>query len=317
MIYNQISKFARSLAKLVLPLIFKMLILLKINRRVINFLKEKSYNSNNIYDFSGILDSFLKDDKIISLDIGAQGGFNSDNFFKSDYNDYFKPILIEPISSEAEKLSKNDKYLIKNGIWSEKIKKKLFILGNRLGSSSMYEPDQKNFDIHNIKEKDFKNFKVTETKEIECDTIQNSLEKLNIDKIDYLKIDTQGAEYEIFKGIGKYRPLLIKTEVHIFSMYKGVSNWARLLNLLYDLNYITIDWKEIGKHNTRAPAEMDMILIPNFNNDIGKKLIIENEKKFISLMLIFGHLNLLKLIIKRLNLNAPININNFEDKYFK
>ena len=60
---------------------------------------------------------------------------------------------------------------------------------------------------------------------------------------------------------------------------------------------------------------MDMILIPNFNNDEGKKLILKYKEKFKSLMLIFGQLNLLKLIFTRFNL-VTIDIDKFEDNYF-
>ena len=41
-----------------------------------------------------------------------------------------------------------------------------------------------------------------------------------------------------------------------------------------------IDLKGIGGHSTRIPAEADMIFIPNFNNETGKNLIIENKEKF-------------------------------------
>ena len=41
-----IYKFFKSAIKLILPIIFKILIKLKINRRTINFLNEKSYKSN-------------------------------------------------------------------------------------------------------------------------------------------------------------------------------------------------------------------------------------------------------------------------------
>ena len=44
----------------------------------------------------------------------------------------------------------------------------------------MYEPNVINFDLHNIKNKDFNNYKVTRTIEIECDTLANQLAKLNI-----------------------------------------------------------------------------------------------------------------------------------------
>ena len=39
------------------------------------------------------------------------------------------------------------------------------------------------------------------------------------------------------------------------------------------MNYVLIDTKGIGRHNVRIPAEADMIFIPNFNNEDGKKLI--------------------------------------------
>ena len=62
--------------------------------------------------------------KIIALDVGAQGGFNSDEFFSKKYNNFFEPVLVEPIKEEAEKLKRKNKYVINNGLWSSKTKKK-------------------------------------------------------------------------------------------------------------------------------------------------------------------------------------------------
>ena len=59
--------------------------MLRINRRTINYLSEKGYFSNNLQNFTKILDELLGTNKIIALDIGAQGGFNSDNFFQKIY----------------------------------------------------------------------------------------------------------------------------------------------------------------------------------------------------------------------------------------
>jgi len=307
-------KFSISLVKILLPAIFKILIKLKLNRRVINFLHEKSYNSNNKHNFTSLLEKFLEKNKIVALDVGAQGGFNSDTFFPKKYDHFFEEILIEPIDSEAKKI-KNKKFVINKGLWSEKIKKKLYILDNRLGSSSMYEPNINSFDLHNIQEKKYDDYKVTRSIEIECDTLANQLTDLNINNLDYLKIDTQGAEFEILKGLGNFRPLLIKIEAHFFSMYKNVPSWHKLINLLYELNYVLIDWKDIGDHNTRIPAEADMIFIPNFNNEVGKELIKQNKNKFISLMLIFGQLKLLQIIIKRFGIKND-ELAKIEDKYF-
>ena len=314
MLKKIILKLFRSLIKIILPIVFKILIKLKLNRRVINFLNDKSYNSNNSYNFTKTIKNILNDKKIIALDVGAQGGFNSDNFFPKKYNCFFENILIEPIEAEAKKLNK-DKYTINKGVWSKQERRKLYILDNRLGSSSMYEPDINNFDLHNIKKDNYKNYDITRTVEINCDSINNLLTELNLKNLDYLKIDTQGAELEILNGLGNYKPLLIKIEAHIFSMYKDVPSWHKLLNLLYELNYVVIDWKGIGEHNSRVPAEIDMILIPNFNNNNGKNLIINSKQKFISLMLIFGQLSLLKLILKRFNVNMK-DLEKIEDLYF-
>ena len=310
----KIQKFFRSLLKTLLPIIYKILITFKLNRRVINFLNEKAYKSNEQHNFKEHIENLIKNEKIVALDVGAQGGFNSDNFFPSKYNQFFKSILVEPIKEEANKL-KEQKFLIKKGLWSNKEKKNLYILDNRLGSSSMYMPNEEAFDLHRIKQKDFQNFQVTRTIQIECDTISNQLSELNLNMLDYLKIDTQGAEFEILKGIGSFRPLLIKIEVHFFSMYKNVPSWHELVNFLYEMNYVLIDWKGIGDHSTRIPAEVDMIFVPNFNNKSGKELIKANIEKFTSLMLIFGQLKILQVILKRFKISNK-KIEKLEDYYF-
>ena len=98
-------------------------------------------------------------------------------------------------------------------------------------------------------------------------------------------------------------------------MYKDVPSWHELVNYLYDMNYVLIDWKGIGDHVTRVPAEADMIFIPNFNIEAGIELIKNKNKKFISLMLIFGQLRILQVILKRLRISND-KIEQLEDQYF-
>ena len=313
---KNIEKFGKIFSKFLFPILFKLFFLLRINRRAINYLSDKNFFLNNNHDFRNLIQSLLNEKKIIALDVGAQGGFNSDNFLPEKYNNFFQTILVEPIKEEAEKLKKNNNYVIANGLWSSRERKKINILGNRLGSSSMYEPDPNMFDFHNIKKKDYQNFEVTNRIEVQCETLKESLKNLNIKKLDYLKLDTQGAELEILKGIGDFNPLLIKIESHVHSMYKNVPEWNELLDYLYKLNYVVIDWKGIGSHATRVPAEMDMIFIPNFNKEVGKKLITKNEETFVSLMLIFGQINLLKVISKKNNFRSLNRIKDLKDFYF-
>ena len=79
---------------------------------------------------------------------------------------------------------------------------------------------------------------------------------------------------------------------------------------------MTCEWIEIGPHITKSPVEMDMIFIPNYLNDLGKRLILSREKEFISLMLIFGHIKLLQVISEKLNFSENFEVQKLKDKFF-
>ena len=307
------NKIKTSFIKLLLPIIYKFLTFFKANSRTINFLTEKRIKENNFYKFDEKIEKILKGNKIIAVDVGSQGGFNSDAFFSKNYIRFFKQILFDPIKDDVPQ---KDVIYINKGLWSSQKTKSLYILGKRPGSSSMYMPNKDSLKIYGFKEKDFKLFDVTSTQQIECDTIENSLNELKIRDIDYLKVDTQGSELEILKGLGKYKPLLIKCEVQIYPMYKDVPEWTELLQYLSKLNYIISDWRQIGSSSTRSPVEMDMIFIPNFNTEEGKKLIFDNQDKFISLMLMSGQIELLKRISEILQLGHENFYLKLIDRYY-
>ena len=311
--------FYRVLSKIIyllIPIISKILMVLRLNSRIINQLNRLRYESHKTDDHSNLISKLLVDNKLIALDVGAQGGFFESNIFAKKYNNFFDPIVVEPLSNEAEKLSKKNYKVITKGLWSTNCKKKLYVLGKRLGSSSMYKPSKDNYDLYNFKKKDFSLFDITNEIEVECITANESLNKLNIKHLDFLKIDTQGSELEILKGLGEYRPLIIKVEAQVVPMYEDVPNWSELINYLYKINYMTSEWVEIGSHLTRSPVEMDMIFIPNYLNDLGKKLILSREKAFASLMLIFGHIKLLQAISKKLNFSTNLELQKTKDKFF-
>jgi FkbM family methyltransferase len=311
--------FYRLLTKIIyffIPIISKILIMLRLNSRIINQLQKLRQESHKSENFTNLISKLLIDHKLVALDVGAQGGFLNNSIFHKKYDNFFMPIVAEPIKEEAEKLTNQNYKVITKGLWSKNCKKKLYVLGKRLGSSSMYKPNKDYYDLYNFKKKDFSLFDITKEIEVDCTTIGESLNGLDIDHLDFLKIDTQGAELEILKGLEEYRPLLMKVEVQIAPMYTGVPQWSELINYLYKMNYITCEWMEIGPHLTRSPVEMDMIFIPNYLNDDGKKMILSREKEFVSLMLIFGHIKLLQTISKRLNFLANPEIKKLKDKFF-
>ena len=309
-----LRKVRVSITKLILPFFYKIFQLLKTNTRVVNFINEKKILANNNYNFQNSIEKLLENKKLIGLDVGARGGFNSDKFFPEKYNKYFNSIMVDPLKNSL----KNEKncHVINKGIWGSKCVRKLYILNKREGSSSMFEPKKESLPIYDFKQKDFNLFDVSKTEMVECDTLSSSLEGINIKNLDYLKIDTQGAELEVLKGLKNYRPLIIKSELQIFPMYKNIPSWTDVTNLLNNLGYMVCDWRKIGSHVTRTPVEMDMIFIPNFSTETGKKIIKDREREFISLMLISGQIKLLKKISEVLHLGYSQYYMNIEDKYF-
>jgi len=301
----------------IVQLISKILIALKIHSRVVNQFNKLRSESHKNQDLSNFVSKLLGEKKLIALDVGAQGGFFNASIFSKKYNFFFDPIVVEPIPNEAKKLEDKNYKVIPNGLWSVNCKKKLYILGKRSGSSSMYKPNPNVLSLYDFKEKDFPIFKVTDEIDIDCKTIKESLNKFKVNNLDFLKIDTQGSELEILKGMGEYFPLLMKIEAQIIPMYENVASWGELVNHLQKINYMICECIEIGKHATRIPAEMDMIFIPNYLTEFGKKIILSREKEFISLMLIFGHIKLLQNISLKLNFATNSEIQKLEDKFFQ
>ena len=298
-------------------IISKALITLKIHSRVVNQFNKLRSESHKNQDHSKFVSKLLEGKKLVALDVGAQGGFFNASIFSKKYNFFFDPIVVEPIPDEAKKLQDKNYKVIPKGLWSENCKKKLYILGKRPGSSSMYKPNPNVFSLYDFKKKDFSIFDITDEIDVECTTIKESLNKFKVNNLDFLKIDTQGSELEILKGIGGYFPLLMKIEAQVIPMYKNVPTLGELVNHLEKINYMTCEWIEIGKHVTRVPAEMDMILIPNYLTEFGKKIITSREKEFISLMLIFGQIKLLQNISLKLNFAANSEIQKLKDKFFQ
>ena len=319
-IFTKVLRFlCRILSKIVkfcIPAISRIFITLRLNSRIINQLNKLRSESHKISDHRNLISKILIDKKLVALDVGAQGGFFNANIIPEKYNKFFTPILVEPLEKEAKKLIQQNYKVITKGLWSTNCKKTLYILGKRTGSSSMYKPSKSGYDLYNFKKKDFSLFDISKEIEVECSTINESLNKLKIKQLDFLKIDTQGAEVEILKGIGEYLPLMMKIEVQVVPMYEGVPPWSELLNYLYNLDYMTCEWTEIGSHLTKSPTEMDMIFIPNYNTTKGKKIILSKENEFVSLMLILGHIKLLQIISETLNFSNNFEIQKLNDKFF-
>ena len=299
-----------SLIKKKLMIFFLNLIISLTYRNLIqrlNLFSKKKTKENNIKNTR--VDSFLislrLNKKLYALDIGSDGGFNIDGFLNKKYNNNFILILSEPREME----SKNENITSK-AFWSSKDEKILYVTGRNPGGSSFYIPDEVGFSFH-TDEIGFKDYEITDKILVKTTTISDHLNDLNIENIDFLKIDTQGAEFEILKGLGKFRPLLVKVEVQIIPLYKNVPSWTELVNLMHQYNYILINQEEFAINRFMdIPHIVDMIFIPNFLTTKGKEVINLRKKEFIFLMLVSGEIKVLKKISNLLNFSEDEAIQN-------
>ena len=96
-----LNKLRTSVSKLLIPFFYKIFKLLKSNTRVINYFYDKNSIANYSYNFQNEINNLLKNEKLVALDVGSQGGFNSDEFFPSKYNNNFQ-ILVDPFNSSSK-----------------------------------------------------------------------------------------------------------------------------------------------------------------------------------------------------------------------
>lgn len=236
------------------------------------------------------IENILNKEKITILDVGAAEGLEK-GFEK--YNKFIKKVLVDPLDKQAFS------YLIgpKNGEVTFNICKK-----NKC--SSILEPKGKFLDYYTSGDSD--RLTVTHQKIFPLITIENLLNKNKINTLDYLKIDVQGYEQEVLRGLGEYKPIMIKLEISFVPLYKKSSIIFEVCDYLYKLGYISFHLAYCSKtspsiFNTNKknkhigiPLHGDIWFMPDWTRKIGKDIIKNRETQYAALMMIFDMSHILK-----------------------
>ena len=77
--------------------------------------------------------------------------------------------------------------------------------------------------------------------EVQIVRIDTFCELNNINHIDYLHIDVQGAETLVIEGLGSIRPYFIFAETCEFGVYESGTTIEEFDNMMFDLGYIMVN----------------------------------------------------------------------------
>lgn len=209
-------------------------------------------------------------DNFTIIDIGANVGLMTLQFAKLVPNG--KVYSFEPTFYALERLKKN---LALN----PEISKNVSVINSFVSEKSSDNPNIIAFSSWKVNgEKDENNHPVhlgtpKATEGVPAISLDDFTSTHQIEKIDFIKIDTDGHEYEVFKGakhaIAKYRPKII-FEIGLYVMDEKNISFDFYFNYFKDLNYKLYDTKtdvEITLSNYKSyipkNGSTDLIAVPN------------------------------------------------------
>jgi len=248
------------------------------------------------HDYSKLISKIFTE-KIIHLDVGASGGPLP---IVQKYPSLFEIILCEPAQEEAEHLRKKGYKVIDKALFKEVGEITLFETQLPYGSS-IYKPQGPYLDFYNPDPDYIALYDTIRETIVQCSTISKEFSDLKISELDFLKLDTQGSELDILKGLGDYRPLIIMTEIEYLPLYHGQPNAYEVCQHLFKLGYISFALTSTSAP-TLCPIYGDGYFMPSWVEPEGIKLIQSREEKYIALMLMFGQGKILKFVNKKIEL---------------
>lgn len=248
------------------------------------------------HDFSKLISKVLNE-KIVHLDVGASGGPIA---VVKKYSRFFNMILCEPVPKEVEPLLEKGYKVIPKALYKEVGEVTLFETRLPYGSS-IYKPQGPYLDFYNPDPNYLSLYDTVRTTSVQCSTISKELSDLKVTEIDFLKLDTQGSELDILKGLGNYRPLVIISEIEYLPLYHEQPTAYEVCQYIFNLGYIAFALPS-SPSPTFCPVYGEGCFMPSWVDPRGIDLILSREEKYIALMLMFGQGKVLKFVNSKIKL---------------
>lgn len=254
------------------------------------------YFVNSHYQKLAKLINNLTSEKINFLDLGAAGGVNER--WKLLDHEKLSLFLAEPHPESYGNLDNNNKKVFNKIFFSSSAEKKKILLTKKPECSSILNPNYEY--LSNFK--DYERYSIVD--EIECETTTIDEEFKNID-LDFLKIDTQGSEYDILIGSQNKlnRVLGIEIECCFYKLYKGQKLFDDLRVFLEKNDFIFEDfldiirWERNNFTTLGQPQFSNVLFLKPLNKVIRLYELNSKDKKvilnYILILIIYNRLDLL------------------------
>lgn len=240
--------------------------------------------------FAGILDG----EKCTLVDVGASGGLEKE---WQSYRAHLDVTLCEanPEAALTLKASNEGDRVFNAVVGSSDEGDGTLNIGKHAGSSSCFGLNDDNVEFYTSgRTERFRQVGVTHAPKRTLASLLTN----EISNIDFLKIDTQGYELEVLKGMGSFRPILLKVEVSYIQLYDNQSMFYELYKHMYDLGYILFHESIIrrtapAKYNSRKPFDKacipmhgDVYFMPSWEH--YAKIVGNRHNQFKALMHLFA-----------------------------
>ena len=256
------------------------------------------------------LNLFLKNNnlKFNYVDVGAR--WDISNLWKK-LEDNTRVFGFETDPDEIKVLKKQfpSRTYYEFGLWSKEENLKLYITKNA-ASSSIYKPNLVENQKYKIKYHDGRN--LNKAVNVKCKKMDDLLEIIP----DFIKIDTQGSEYEIIKGSKKLlisNCPLVSLETWTRDVYKNSPRMDQIISLMYEYGYEILDMELCAseKHKTRFKT-ISKQTISGYEITFGKKNLEDIEDfnskiKYVLLLDIFGYKDMSLYLNENYIKNSDIN----------
>lgn len=218
-------------------LTYRKLLQLLILKPIITNRPDKFEIIGNDYGFMIVPKGLLNNhSNVLSFGVGEDMEAEIDLVDKYNSNVFlFDPteLSVKYYNETIEMLKNNNKMGVVN-----KFKFEPIALWNNDGFVKFYKPKEEGHVSHSINNIESSN----NFTEVVCKKMSSILKKYNLLKIDYVKLDIEGAEFDVVKNIieDKIEFKSIYLELHYdkkINLYKNVARFKHLLNSLINNNY--------------------------------------------------------------------------------